>query len=76
MIQDLKSKLGGLEQNLESANTRKKALTEKLATTETLGNDTEGTLEKLQKMHSLWIDELVDTVERLSSQLAIMDMKS
>lgn len=55
---------------------REKALTEKLAATETLQKDAEDTLDKLQKMYSFWTDELVDTAECLSSQLAVMDMKS
>ena len=76
VIQDLKSKLAGQEQNLESHKEREKSLLEKLAAVETLWKEGKGALDKLQKMTSLWTKEVVDTAERISSQLAVMDMKS
>ena len=76
MAPDLKSKLAGLEKNLESAKERERVLMEKLTAEKILRKDVKNKHEELQKMHSLWTNKLVDTVERLTSQLIQMDMKS
>lgn len=65
-----------MERNLESAKERERVLSEKVAAEETSCKDAEDNLSKQSELYSLWTRRLVGIAERLSSQLANMDMKS
>jgi hypothetical protein len=61
---------------LESAKERERVLTEKLEKEEVLKKDAENNYAELHHNLSLWTGRLVNAAERISSQIAVMDMKS
>ena len=76
MARDLKPKLARMETNLECTKERERAMSEKLTAEMTSRKDAESNLTEQCKLYSLWTKKLVGIAERLSSQLADMDMKS
>jgi hypothetical protein len=75
-VEDLKAKLATLEKDLESTKEKEIILTEKLKTEETLREDAKNKFTQQQEVLSLWTNTLVNIAEGITTQLAIMDMKS
>lgn len=74
--EDLKTKLATLEENLESGKTREAILVKDLEKAQIHLTDAETKFNQLKNSLALWTEGLVDTAERLTRQLAVMDMKS
>jgi len=72
----MKARLVTLESGIESTGAREKQLMKDLDNTRILRKDTEDKLANQVEQRDLWIKNLVDIAERLSTQIATMDMKS
>ncbi|XP_044332046.1 uncharacterized protein [Triticum aestivum] len=75
-IEDLSTKLDTLEKGLEQAKDPERALAEEVNTTRALSKDAEDKLKEQVELYNLWSKSLVNIDERISSQIATMNMKS
>lgn len=76
MIRELRSQLGVLEGSLNTATEKEVILAKELAEKEVLQAKADKECSRLQRALAVWTDELTNIATRLSSQLAVMDMKS
>lgn len=75
-ITDMRARLGTLVSEIKSAAVREKLPMKDLDNARTLQKDAEDKLVNQIEQRDLWIKNLVDIAERLTTQITTMDMKS
>nr|XP_040245391.1 tropomyosin-2-like [Aegilops tauschii subsp. strangulata] len=74
-INDLKLKLDGLEGTLSEVRAREETLNKALETKKQLQSDDAAAHKDYVGSVNLWISRLIDVAEKLTAQLAVMDMR-